>query len=229
MFRIKICGITSPLDAQNAAAAGADALGLNFYSQSPRFLSADRAAAVADAVPAGVVKVGLFVNAAAQQIRETFDRLKLDLVQLHGDEPPELLAELEGRPVMRAFRPETAYLGPVSDYLDRCRRLGCLPRLVLIDAFRTGQYGGTGQTVDWRQLVTAQDALSEVPLVLAGGLTAANVADAIAVVRPAAVDTASGVESQPGKKDCQRMRAFVEAAKRALEAGSPCQPRPPVL
>ena len=228
MFRIKICGITSPLDAQHAAAAGADALGLNFYSQSPRFLSADRAAAVADAVPAGVAKVGLFVNASACQVRETFDELKLDLVQLHGDEPPEFLVELEGRPVMRAFRLEAANLGPVSDYLDRCRELGCLPRLVLIDGFRSGHYGGTGQAVDWRKLATARAALGEVPLVLAGGLTEANVAEAITLVRPAAVDTASGVESQ-GKKDRQRMQAFVDAARRALEAGSPCQPRPPVL
>jgi len=152
MFRAKICGITSPLDAVTAARAGADAIGLNFYRPSPRFVGPDRAAEIVRAVPSGVVKVGVFVNASAQQVRDAFDRLRLDLVQLHGDEPPELLAELEGRPVMRAFRVGPAGLDPAMAYLAECRRLECVPRMVLVDAEVKGVYGGTGQVADWKAL-----------------------------------------------------------------------------
>jgi phosphoribosylanthranilate isomerase len=212
LFRIKICGVTNPDDALAVLTAGADALGLNFYARSPRFVSHVQAAEIVRATAGRAVKVGVFVNAEAASICQTFDELQLDLIQLHGDEPPELLRQLAARPVMRAFRLNSADLAPIDEYLARCRALGCSPRLVLIDAHREGQYGGTGQTADW-QLLAEWQRRNFPPLVLAGGLTPANAATAIATVRPAAVDTASGVEVAPGKKDHNLVAAFVQAAR----------------
>jgi phosphoribosylanthranilate isomerase len=216
MFHIKICGITRVDDALAAAQAGADAIGLNFYPASPRFVSPAQAEAIVAAELPGVVKVGLFVGSDAREVCETFDRLKLDLIQLHGDEPPEYLAHLGGRPVMRAFRLGPAGLSPVVTYLDDCRRLGCLPRLVLLDAYTPGVYGGTGEIADWA-VAAEYRAMDQVPpLVLAGGLTPQNVTRAIRSVRPAAVDTASGVESSPGRKDPAAVAAFVRVAREAF-------------
>jgi len=216
MFRIKICGITNARDALAAAQAGADAVGLNFYPKSPRCVRPEPAARIAHALPPGVVKVGLFVNAAAEQICQTFDRLGLDLVQLHGDEPPELLARLGSRPVMRAFRVGQRGVKPVEAYLDECRRRGCLPTLVLLDAHAEGLYGGSGQRCDWDAV--RQYPADMPPLVLAGGLTPDNVAEAIQSVRPAAVDTASGVELALGQKDPALVRRFAAAALKAFES-----------
>ena len=216
-FRVKICGITTPEDAQATVDARADAVGLNFYQRSPRFLKPENGEAVVRVLPDDIVRVGLFVNASATQVQETYEQLRLDLVQLHGDEPPEFLRELGGLPVMRAFRLGEAGLAPVLEYLTMCRELSCLPELVLIDSFRKGHYGGTGATADW---ATAREYPSEgwhPPLVLAGGLTAENVAEAIRVVSPVAVDTASGVESSPGRKDPEMVAHFVEAAMAAFD------------
>lgn len=218
MFRIKICGITCPEDAAAVAAAGADAVGLNFYAKSPRYVEPASARAIVDAVPAGVVKVGLFVNAPVEGVCRIVDRLGLDLVQLHGDEPPEYLAALGDRPVMRAFRLGPGGLGEIGEYLRRCEAAGCLPRLVLVDAFRPGKYGGTGETAEWWALADYRSSISSPPVVLAGGLTPENVREAIRTVRPAAVDTASGVESSPGRKDPARVAAFVRAAEEAFDA-----------
>ncbi len=214
MFRVKICGITSVEDASLVAEAGADAVGLNFYPNSARYLQPRAAEAVAAALPEGVVKVGLFVNAAEDDIRERFAGLGLDLIQLHGDEPPEFVAAIEGRPVMRAFRVGAAGLDPVYEYIERTEELGCPLRAVLVDSFRKGSYGGTGQLTDWATVAAYQ---ATPPLVLAGGLTPQNVAEAIAAVRPTAVDTASGVESSPGKKNPTAVREFVRAARAALD------------
>lgn len=221
MFRVKICGITSVEDAGVVAEAGADAVGLNFYARSKRYVPIPRARAILDSLPAGVVKVGLFVNAEAREVCETFDRLGLDLIQLHGDEPPSFLARLGGRPVVRAFRlAPSEGLDAVGRYLAECREMECTPRMTLVDAYVEGAYGGTGQTADWQSLATYRQVGSEEPvppLVLAGGLTPDNVAEAIATVRPAAVDTASGVESAPGHKDRALVERFVERARHAFE------------
>lgn len=216
MFRIKICGVTRADDALWAVGAGADALGLNFYARSPRYVWPDDARRVVSVLPAGVVKVGLFVNAPPEEVCRTFDLLGLDLVQLHGDEPPEFLKRLGARPVMRAFRLGPEGLRPVAAYLDECRALDCLPRLVLLDAYRPGEYGGTGQTCDWATTAQYRVLPGGPPLVLAGGLTPANVAEAIRAVQPAAVDTATGVESSPGRKDPTLVAAFIRAARGAL-------------
>lgn len=216
MFRIKICGITCVADALAAVEAGADALGLNFYARSPRYVRPQVARQIVEALPAGIVKVGLFVNSPPEEIRALREELGLDLIQLHGDEPPELLSDLGGS-IVRAFRVGTAGLGPVLEYLDRCRALGCLPRMVLADSAVTGTYGGTGQVGPWQLLAQWPQDLP--PLVLAGGLTPENVAEAIGAVRPAAVDTASGVEETPGRKSTVLVRQFVAEARRGWGEG----------
>lgn len=222
MFHIKICGITRIEDARAATEAGADALGLNFYPGSRRCVDPVQAGQIIEQLPPGVLSVGLFVNANAHDVCRWFDELRLGLIQLHGDEPPEYLAELAPRPVLRAFRFGPAGWLPIRDYLDTCGRLGCLPRGVLIDAFQPGEYGGTGQTADWAKLADWRSQLGDLPLILAGGLTAENVADAIRQVRPAAVDTASGVESAPGIKDADKTGRFVQSARAGL--GHPLSP-----
>lgn len=218
MFRIKICGITTPADARLAVEAGADAIGLNFCEASPRHIDEAAATAICAAIPAGALKVGVFVNASPDDVRRSYDKLGLDLVQLHGDEPPEQLQGLADLPLVRAFRCGPSGLGAVSAYLESCRVLGSPPRMVLIDAFQPGDYGGTGQLAPWDLAARFHDLRFPYPLVLAGGLNADNVIQAIAQVRPAAVDVASGVESSPGVKDVQKVRAFVARASRAFDA-----------
>jgi phosphoribosylanthranilate isomerase len=213
---VKICGITTVEDALTAASAGADFIGLNFYAASPRAVACEQARKIARALPAGVEAVGLFVNAEQLEIQNHCRRAGIRTVQLHGDEPPELVAELEEFAVIRAFRCGNDGLGPLAEYLQRCGRSGRIPDYVLIDARRAGRYGGTGQSPPWD--VVARDYRRGMwpPLLLAGGLTPANVAEAIARVRPWGVDTASGVESAPGRKDAEMVRAFVRAARDAV-------------
>jgi phosphoribosylanthranilate isomerase len=219
MFRVKICGITNIDDALGVAEAGADAVGLNFYPKSPRWVDVTVAKTIAEALPPGIVKVGVFVNADVDVIGQTADRARLDLIQLHGDETPEYLATLAvvcPLPIMRAFRLGMAGLTPILEYLDQCRRLRQIPMRVLLDAYQPGVYGGTGATADWGVAAEYVATPGVPPLVLAGGLTPTNVAEAIAAVHPAAVDTAGGVESSPGRKDPALVREFVRAARGAL-------------
>ena len=217
MFRIKICGIQSVEDALLAAAAGADAIGLNFFAKSPRYVTPDMAEKIVKTLFNDVIKVGLFVNHPPGMVVELFDSLGLDLIQLHGDEQPEYLVTLGGRPVIRAFRLGEAGLQPVFNYLDRCRGLECPPQWALMDACKAGQYGGTGELTDWDCLRAYRSGGRCPPMMLAGGLTPQNVAEAIEVVRPQAVDTASGVESAPGRKDPALVHQFVAAARAAFE------------
>jgi phosphoribosylanthranilate isomerase len=216
MFQIKICGITNPLDGLLAAHAGTDALGLNFYEKSPRCVTRDLARRILSVLPPGLLKVGVFVNTPAGEVIETFDQLKLDLVQLHGDEPPADLAELGGRPIIRAFRLTTEGLSPILDYLTELEKLGVKPHGVLIDAHCPGLYGGTGETADWTTCAEYVRRAALPPLILAGGLTPANVGQAIQAVHPHAVDTASGVEIAPGQKDPDAITRFIQAARKAL-------------
>lgn len=215
-FRIKICGVTSAADAALVAAAGADALGLNFFPGSPRYVTPDTATRIVAALPAAVRTVGVFVNAAVDAIVQAAATVRLDLIQLHGDEPPEVLVQLGPRPLIRAFRCGPGGAGPIRDYLDHCRQLGRLPDVVLIDAYRPGSYGGTGLTADWPAVCELAATGGDLPIVLAGGLTPDNVAQAIAAARPAAVDVASGVEAAPGRKDPHLVRAFVQQAREAF-------------
>jgi phosphoribosylanthranilate isomerase len=214
LFTIKICGVTRPEDAAAVAEAGGDAIGLNFYAQSPRFVQDDQAERIISNLPAHVAKVGVFVNSPAKEIREKVERLGLDWAQLHGDEPPEFIAELPGIPVIRAVRMDQR----TSVVLPRQGQLVKLPHAVLIDAYDPENYGGTGQTVPWKAVPEARRRLAGLPVILAGGLTPENVAEAIAAAKPQAVDTASGVEASPGIKDPEKIKAFVVAAKESLAA-----------
>lgn len=216
MFRVKICGVTRPEDARMAAQSGADAIGLNFYGGSPRCVTLERAAEIAAALPPHVCKVGVFVGATAEEIKDKARTVPLDLVQLSGDEPPEFLREVRPLPVLRAARIRDD-LSPVTAYLDACYRQYALPRMLLVDALRDDAYGGTGVTLDWDYLAQHRRALNGLPLVLAGGLTPDNVAAAIARVRPWAVDVASGVEQAPGAKSPELVSRFVSAARAALD------------
>lgn len=232
-FKIKICGVTNPRDALAAFDAGADGIGLNFYEKSKRYVDVSTAREITDALygAAGtpgrglVYPVGVFVNHSASEVRQVYDEARLVAAQLHGDEPPEFLAAIAGIPVIRARRLDTRGISALADDLRACHvaiaagepemRATCS---VLVDAAAPGQYGGTGETVEWNALLGCRDWLGSTELILAGGLTPGNVAAAIRIVRPHAVDVASGVESSPGKKDPVKMRDFVAAAREAFAA-----------
>jgi phosphoribosylanthranilate isomerase len=228
MFQIKICGITNEDDARMACEAGVDALGLNFYPKSSRFITQETAARIIQVIPPKIVKVGVFVNEPAEVVKKTFDTLGLDLIQLHGDEPPEYLAQFGLRPVMKAFRLTAEGLPPIREYLCRTgfqpvteeRQVGNLS-FVLFDSHVKGVYGGSGTPPDWKACAEFSRTPGNPRLVLAGGLTPENVAEAIRQVRPAAVDTASGVETAPGRKDRELLAAFIKNARSAFlsEAG----------
>ncbi|TWT88448.1 N-(5'-phosphoribosyl)anthranilate isomerase [Pseudobythopirellula maris] len=219
MFRIKICGLTRPADAAVCAEAGADAIGLNFYSGSPRCLTMERAVELADAGGEPLLRVGVFVNATLDELAAAVQAARLDAVQLHGDEPPAAFAALpEGIRTVRAWRVGAEGLPPLAEYLETSEAHGRRPEAALVDAAAPGAYGGTGKRVDWGRVAEERPLLGSTPLILAGGLTPDNVAEAIAAVRPDGVDTASGVESAPGVKDAGAVRAFVAAAREAFDS-----------
>lgn len=216
---IKICGLRDKETALAVAQLGADAVGLNFYAKSPRVVSREVAQAIAAALPDHVESVGLFVNHSLDDVLMTAATCGLDTVQLHGDESPELLRQLqEANPtlkLLRAFRVGSEGCQEVAEYLAECRRLGVCLSGCLIDAKVEGSYGGTGHTAPWDLLADQYDAARWPRLILAGGLDLSNVATAIARTLPFGVDVASGVESQPGLKDLSLVRRFIEAARRA--------------
>jgi len=217
VFRIKICGITTLTDGLAAFAAGADAIGLNFYGKSPRYRTPTQASLIVAGVPAACVKVGVFVNSAPNQVLDVARTLGLEWLQLHGDEPTSDLAALAGFQLVRAFRGQAASLPAIEDYLGECAAAGVQLAAILLDAAEAQAYGGTGQLADWRAARELVERHPQLPLILAGGLRETNVAQAIQQVRPAAVDAASGVEYSPGRKDAMRMSAFVAAAQRGWQ------------
>jgi phosphoribosylanthranilate isomerase len=221
LFRIKICGVTSAKDAQLIALAGADAIGLNFYPESPRYVDPSAADKIAAAISPKLARVGVFVNSSVETIKETADRLQLNWVQLHGNEPPEMIAALAGHSVLKAFRIGADGWDAAQRFLDECRARGAIPSAVLLDAAVPGEYGGTGRTIDWQSVAAARSKLAGLPIVLAGGLTPFNVGEAITTAKPDAVDVASGVESKSGAKDLILIRAFVTAAKKTFDADPP--------
>lgn len=213
MIRIKICGITTLDDALAAVEAGADMLGFNFYPPSPRYiepLSCARLIARLRDRGAQVVTVGVFVNATPQAMAAILDDCGLDLAQLHGDEPIEVVQALAPR-AFKAIRP-----GSLDEALAAAKHYGKrdIPPAFLVDASGgPGRFGGTGQRADWE---LARVLAADYPLLLAGGLCPENIAAAITYVRPWGVDVASGVECRPGRKDPVRLAAFVHHARRAL-------------
>ncbi len=225
MFRVKICGITSIQDAVVAAREGAEAIGLNFFPGSPRFVSLDQATQITRAIQTysdfKPALVGIFVNAPVEEMVCAVEKVGLGWVQLHGDEPPGEILRLRetsnaGLQIIRAFRVAPGGLHTVLCYLEVCENRRCLPDAILFDAAVQGTFGGSGQRTAWDDAAAYVDQTGAAPLVLAGGLRPENVAEAIRTVRPWAVDTASGVEIQPRKKDPEKIRAFVAAAKSAF-------------
>lgn len=203
--RIKICGITNLEDAILAAELGAQALGFIFYEKSPRFVRPAVAQDIVAQLPPLVLTVGVFVNAPLAEVEEIAAQVRLDWLQLHGEEPPDYCRQLR-RNLIKAVRlREAAALPPLAAYQG-------LVRAFLADTYQPGVAGGTGRTGDWGLATKVKD---YGPLILAGGLTPENVAAAIRQVQPWAVDVASGVESAPGRKDPVRLRAFFRAVQAA--------------
>ena len=200
--RVKICGITRPEDGIKAAQYGADAIGLVFYPQSPRCVDLEQARQICAALPPFVAVVGLFVNASQQQIRSVLDRLPVDLIQFHGDEPPGDCGAY-GRRYVKAIKVGAGcdITGMMARYPDAAG--------FLLDADHPDLPGGTGQVFQWDQIPGELPK----PIILAGGLNPHNVAAAVRQVRPYAVDVSSGVEATQGVKDPARMAAFIQGVR----------------
>lgn len=203
-IRVKICGITNLDDARAAIEAGADALGFIFFKGSPRYVEVDAAAEIIRQAPPFVSCVGVFVDEAPEGMRMQMQRAGIHTVQLHGKESPEICAQVSGS-VIKAFRVKD--LGTLAE----------LPRYkvsaFLLDSYVPGQLGGTGARFNWEIAVQAK--AFGTPVILAGGLTVENIADAVAKVRPYGVDVSSGVETSPGRKNHEKVREFIRRAKSA--------------
>lgn len=214
MFRVKVCGLKNVADAVAVSEAGADALGLNFYSQSKRRVDPPTAEKIADAVRGRSQVIGLFVNAPLEEIVRTHRQVGFDWIQLHGDEPYRFAAELHaqtGLPILVACRGSLCrWQVPIGGTFA--------PHATLLDAAVPGAYGGTGYLADWELAADWRASGETAQLVLAGGLTPQNVAEAITTVRPTAVDVAGGVEDKetPGVKNLAKVEAFVTAAQAAF-------------
>lgn len=206
MTRVKICGITNLRDARLAVAAGARILGFNFYPRSPRYVRPATVRRILAQLPRGVKAVGVFVNAPLEKVERTARAARLDWVQLHGEESPEMAAKLARRwHVVKAFRVRRGFRpASLARYAKSCA--------FLLDGFSPRARGGTGKRFDWS---LARRAKRYGRIFLAGGLTPENVAEAIRTARPDYVDVCSGVEARPGKKDAVRLRALMRNVRAA--------------
>lgn len=206
--RVKICGVTNWLDARRACEAGVDFIGFNFYAKSPRYISPERARKIASRLPDGVAAVGVFVNENQDAVIEIARRLRLDFVQLHGDETPEMVAAIaQYVPVIKALRVRKPFGA------RQLTRFGGASAF-LLDGFDRKALGGTGKRFDWSVARRVKDGRK---IFLAGGLTAENAARASRIVRPYALDVCSGIEAKPGKKDGAKIAEFMRAVgKRRL-------------
>lgn len=212
-MKIKICGITSLEDAIACARLGADLLGFNFYPPSPRYIDPQDCAPIVAAMRRqfpNVQTVGIFVNEFPATIHKTLDFCGIDMAQCSGDETPGMLL-MSGPRAFKALRPSSSNDLRTAWGLYPARSN---PPAFLVDAHRAGEYGGTGRTANWE---LAAELAARCPILLAGGLTPENAADAVRRVRPWGIDTASGVESAPGKKDAGRVEQFILNARSAVE------------
>lgn len=212
MFRVKICGITRVEDAIAAVESGADAIGINFCRSSPRYVAPSEAASLVEAVGGRALAVGVFVDEPPESVESIVRSLRLDAVQLSGDEPASVAARLPFR-LLKAIR--------MTPGADLSEWTGYPAEALLLDAHAPGAYGGTGKTLDWSSLPRAVAAIrgpegEPVRWLLAGGLTPANVLEAVLAARPCGVDVASGVESAPGVKDPRKVALFIQKAKEGL-------------
>jgi phosphoribosylanthranilate isomerase len=212
-MKVKICGIRTFEEALDVIEAGADMIGFNFYPPSPRYITPGdcmrlilRLETALREEMADVMLVGVFVNASPRLIHGVYRDCHLEMIQLSGDEPPELLEELGDR-AFKALRPQSEEA--LEEAVRKFPRRKMAPAW-LVDSFQAGAYGGTGQAGDWAM---AGRLAREAPILLAGGLRADNVAEALRQVNPWGVDVASGVESEPGVKDPRKVRAFIRAVR----------------
>lgn len=201
MTQVKICGVTSREDAQVAVEAGADMIGLIFYPPSPRYVTLEQAGAIVESLPVEVAAVGVFVNESCATITRIAQESGVQIVQLHGTESPELCQQLPWR-VIKTCR----FTADVQPEMMRQYQVEAF----LIEGFHAEVYGGGGARADWQRVAELH---TYGRIVLAGGLTPENVQEAIRVTHPYAVDVSSGVEAAPGKKDWQKVRAFIRHAK----------------
>ncbi len=197
------------------AASGADAIGLNFYEPSPRCVSDIVARDIVAALPSGVTPVGVFVNHSVDEIRRIGRMCGLTTVQLHGDESASMIAELRRFHVIRALRTDGDFAQLADQQIRDCRAVAASPIAWLVDARSPDAYGGTGETVAWEPLTPEQRCDDWPPLILAGGLTPANIDVAVRTVQPWGIDVASGVESSPGVKDLSQVESFIRQAREA--------------
>ena len=202
--RVKICGITNPVDARLAAQAGADAIGLVFHEPSPRNLALDMACSIIDALPPFVDAYAVVLDPDPQFLDELIENVPIDGMQYHGREAPELCARFQGHWIKAVPMNES---GALADYQQRYRNAHGF----LLDSHAPGEAGGQGKTFDWAE-VRCEDPR---PLILAGGLEPGNVGEAIRAVRPWGVDVSSGVEAEPGRKDPEKVKAFMREVNRA--------------
>lgn len=204
MVRVKICGITNLEDAEAAVESGADALGFVFFKNSPRYIRPEKASAIIRSLPSFVLSVGVFVNEKRQDLEAILSSTGIDIVQLHGDETPEM-CNLSRR-IVKAIRVKSLNsLAPLEEFRNRVSAF-------LLDTYTPNALGGTGTIFNWD---IAAEAKQFGRVILAGGLTPDNVAAAVGHVRPYAVDVSSGVELQKGKKDHDKVKRFIEQAKSA--------------
>jgi phosphoribosylanthranilate isomerase len=208
--RVKICGITRPADALAAARAGADAIGLVFHPASPRAVTIEQARAIVAALPPFVMVVGLFVNATPELVRATLQAVPLDLLQFHGEEEQDYCAAF-GKPWIKAIRVQPQ-MQPAALQTEMAGYTAA--RGILLDAWHKDVHGGSGQSFDWEQARRSGLQQLQDRIILAGGLNTGNVATAIGIIRPWAVDVSSGVETAPGHKSEQSMQAFVQEVQR---------------
>lgn len=209
MTRVKICGITNLVDALAAVEAGADALGFNFYQKSPRYLSPRDARAIVRELPSDVLCVGVFVNESKEAVEDAVAESRVAAAQLHGDESPEFCEELSVKRVFKALRAREGFeVSAATAYKTEA---------VLLDAYDPRAWGGTGLTCDWELARRVREAVPR--LYLAGGLTPANVAEALRTVEPYGVDVCGGVERAPGWKDHALVRRFVEVVRGVAAEG----------
>jgi phosphoribosylanthranilate isomerase len=210
--RVKICGVTTEIDARQATLLGADAIGLNFYPGSPRCVAASAAQRILQELPPFTTAVGVFVDLPMGQVFQQLQTMRrIHVIQWHGQQrdlsdcfPYHLIAAFPVR--------DASSLPSILHYLESCRALGRTPSALLLDGHAPGLHGGTGQKAPWHLLESFRPG---VPIILAGGLTADNIAEAIRIVRPYGVDVASGVEATLGRKDTEKMRRFLDKAREA--------------
>ena len=214
MVEVKICGITNMSDAFIAAKCGADALGFIFYPKSQRYVVPAKAKEIIQGLPYEIVKVGVFVNQEMHKVKEIVKFCGLNLIQIHGDEPPEYCTQFPISSLIKAISyREEEDIRKLKNYSVRA---------ILVDACQPGHYGGTGKNSDWRLAIKVKEMR---PLILAGGLNRGNIREAIETVRPQAVDINSGVEISPGKKDPQKIKEIITMVRetdKTINSGSGC-------